>query len=629
MERERSVKNLSWFLLYFAIGLLFFFGLGAQAESEYQIRLNENSIELAKGKTFQVVASLEGSKAKYSWTSEDISVATVNTNGTITAKGNGTTNIVCTALLADREVSATILVKVFTPVQGLKLPQSISVDVGNKTDALPVTFTPEDASNKQLEWETDNPAIATVNEKGVISGIAVGTCKVTATSTDFVAGNSKPQKASIKVIVLQPVSSIKVETKELAIARGKSYKVSYAVLPENSSSKKVMWSSANSTIASVNNGTITGKESGDTIISVFTGNADGSEVKTDIHVHVYSPVTAVSINEKAKGIALYPGESVSLSYRIKPEDAEYSSVRWVSSDNTIATVDSITGTVKGVSPGQVTITASSTEPLVGSGAEKKDTIKVRILTPIKSFTVRNPSVVFTNEKNKKIAIANIQPKNATNKEISFHTRSSAIATVSNSGVINAHNTGVATIEMRAQDDQGASKNIKLWCFDSKRTITEKNKAFKENATSFYKLIGELRKMKSMVDTLPGNSEGKQTAEKSFASSMSLTVLTYLAAQEINGNDAESELEYSTQKPSYCFIGSRQFWSFLPKKNSSNYEGYGFIKAPGGEYYLTHVTLSAIFQDGFMNERFDDDFIYFEVPADTFTKEIKSMINLIW
>ena len=46
---------------------------------------------------------------------------------------------------------------------------------------IAVTYTPADASDKSLTWASSNESIATVSSSGEVTGVAVGTCNVTAT----------------------------------------------------------------------------------------------------------------------------------------------------------------------------------------------------------------------------------------------------------------------------------------------------------------------------------------------------------------------------------------------------------------------------------------------------------------
>ncbi|EIX1497727.1 Ig domain-containing protein [Cronobacter sakazakii] len=61
------------------------------------------------------------------------------------------------------------------PTLTIKTGESAGIDV---------TIVPDNATNKTLSWESDDTAIATVDDDGTITGVAEGAANVTATTTD-------------------------------------------------------------------------------------------------------------------------------------------------------------------------------------------------------------------------------------------------------------------------------------------------------------------------------------------------------------------------------------------------------------------------------------------------------------
>jgi len=80
------------------------------------------------------------------------------------------------SLTADGEAKLAI------PLEGIALPASATVEVG-KTANIPVTFTPENATNKNVTWTISDANIATV-ANGVVTGVAEGSTVVTAKSEE-------------------------------------------------------------------------------------------------------------------------------------------------------------------------------------------------------------------------------------------------------------------------------------------------------------------------------------------------------------------------------------------------------------------------------------------------------------
>ncbi len=79
------------------------------------------------------------------------------------------------------------------PVNSISLNMSsLSLETG-RTFQLIATIEPENATNKTITWESDNPEVATV-ENGLVTGVATGECTITA-----IASNNKTATCSITV----------------------------------------------------------------------------------------------------------------------------------------------------------------------------------------------------------------------------------------------------------------------------------------------------------------------------------------------------------------------------------------------------------------------------------------------
>ena len=69
-------------------------------------------------------------------------------------------------------------------VSNIELSQTeLSVKVG-ETSQLSATVLPDNASNKDVKWESSNTDVATVDETGKVTAVAVGTCTITCSATD-------------------------------------------------------------------------------------------------------------------------------------------------------------------------------------------------------------------------------------------------------------------------------------------------------------------------------------------------------------------------------------------------------------------------------------------------------------
>ena len=71
-----------------------------------------------------------------------------------------------------------------TPAESVTVsPEAVTVEEG-ATTTLTATVNPENATNQNVTWTSDNTEFATVSAAGVVTGVAAGTAKITATTED-------------------------------------------------------------------------------------------------------------------------------------------------------------------------------------------------------------------------------------------------------------------------------------------------------------------------------------------------------------------------------------------------------------------------------------------------------------
>lgn len=147
--------------------------------------LEKKSIEVEKGKTETINAIITPENATrkgITWTSSNTNVATV-TNGVVKGISAGTATI--TATTKDGGFTDTCEVTVTqNAVTGIRISEKL-IDLGmeNKKQ-ITATVMPDDATDKSVEWTSENPEIATVSDNGTITGKSYGRTVITATTTD-------------------------------------------------------------------------------------------------------------------------------------------------------------------------------------------------------------------------------------------------------------------------------------------------------------------------------------------------------------------------------------------------------------------------------------------------------------
>ncbi|MEI6602923.1 MAG: Ig-like domain-containing protein, partial [Clostridia bacterium] len=134
----------------------------------------------------------------------------------------------------------------------------------NQSKQLTATVLPSNASDKAVIWKSSNTKIATISQTGKVTARFPGTTTITVTTK-----NGK--KATCKVTVQQPVTSVKLNKTSLQIKKGKTYKLVSTVYPTNASNQKVTWKSSNKAIVTVSStGMVRGVKMGTAYVTVVT-----------------------------------------------------------------------------------------------------------------------------------------------------------------------------------------------------------------------------------------------------------------------------------------------------------------------------------------------------------------------
>ncbi len=159
-------------------------------------------------------------------------------------------------------------------------------------------------------------------------------------------------------------------------------------------------------------------------------------------------VTSVSVSPASGSINLLDADkTLQLSANVLPANATNKSVNWSSSNTSIATVDA-NGLVTGKAVGNVTITATSV-----SNPTVKGTASVAVSnTPIAvtGVTISDKSFTLVKDATKTLT-ATVSPANASNKNVSWSSSNTGVATVSPSGLVTAISAGSATITVTTED----------------------------------------------------------------------------------------------------------------------------------------------------------------------------------
>lgn len=230
------------------------------------IRFETEQARVRKGGrlTLAAVAQPEGkTDGRLVWSSSDGSVASVDEEGVVSGKSKGEAVITVTAV--DGGYTAECRVRVYQPVTELRMDnRSVTVDTGEDIQ-LTATILPYDADNKSIVWSSDNPDVADVNGKGVVTGVKAGQTVIRATSEDEGISDF------CVVTVNQPVTGVSLSKSELSFSKiGDAEQLVASVQPADATNKELNWSSSDESVAIVSNGRVLCSGYGSAIVYVTT-----------------------------------------------------------------------------------------------------------------------------------------------------------------------------------------------------------------------------------------------------------------------------------------------------------------------------------------------------------------------
>lgn len=296
------------------------------------VTLNKHSIVLNKGEQQKLTASVlpnDADDKTIEWTSEDVSIATVDSYGNVKAIKDGQTKVIVKSTATGIQDECIVLVR--KNVEGISLNEKeVVLNNVSETRQLNAIITPADATDKTVTWKSANEQICTVSDNGLVTATGIGSTLVTVTTVD--GGLT----ATCVVKVLQHVDGVSLNKTSLNMKVGEGEYLQATVTPSNADNKKVTWSSSDNQIVTVSDeGYVAALKAGEATVTATSD--DNSNAKATCKVIVTQPVTGIELAESTcllHGI----GESKQLTATVLPKDATNKSVKWSSSNEGVCIV---------------------------------------------------------------------------------------------------------------------------------------------------------------------------------------------------------------------------------------------------------------------------------------------------
>lgn len=319
-----------------------------------KVKLNKTTLTLNDGKTYQLSATVtpeSSTSKKVVWSSSNTKVVKVDAEGEVTAVDPGTAYIYCKTKDSGVTAKCKVTVKAVKATSISFSSSSMTIEY-SKTKTLKPTFKPSNTTDKSLSWTSSNPKVVSVDKNGTIKGLQAGKSAV-------VTATTKTGKLTAKITVkVNPVSVSKITLNRTSqsMSKGGKFTLTATVKPSNATDKTLTWTSSNPSVATVDkNGKVTALKNGTTTITCKSAN--GKTAKCTVTVRKVA-VTDIQLDKRS--VLVDVGVSFNIIATITPGNATNKTVKWTTSDSSVAKVSS-SGKVTAVATGVCQITATTAD----------------------------------------------------------------------------------------------------------------------------------------------------------------------------------------------------------------------------------------------------------------------------
>ncbi|MEE1076681.1 MAG: Ig-like domain-containing protein [Acutalibacteraceae bacterium] len=370
------------------------------------------------------------------WKSSNSSIASVDQKGNVMGIKAGNATI---SVTNSQGIVKEYLATVTQPVTSVKLnANKISWNVGRSGHFYP-TVGPEEAVNTEVTYTSSNDTVATVDENGLLTAVAPGTCTIKCASVE-----NQNKYDTCTVTVSKKVEKVDISSAVEYMNVGGVKALGFVVSPANATNKAIAWSSTDPSVATVSSsGVVTAKKSGS--CKIIAMSKDGSGQSDRCTIVVKQKATAVVLSNDT--LTIKPNSSEKLTAQILPSNVSSKCVAWSSSNKEVAIVNA-NGVVTAVKEGSCTITATATD---GSG--KKAVCRVTVSNPVTSVVLNAHSISWNIGK-KAHFYPVVTPDTATNTGVIYTSSNPNVATVSEKGLLTAVSAGTCVITCTAADGSG-------------------------------------------------------------------------------------------------------------------------------------------------------------------------------
>ncbi len=371
------------------------------------------------------------------WSVANPDIASVDKSGMALAKHPGNTVISAVSGSVSAKVTLTVPPATLTSIS---ITPPVSSLAKGSTLQLAATATFADGTTADVTssatWASSNSAVVTVNSTGLVTGAALGTAMITATSGEIRGAETFP--------VLPPTMvSLSISPPSAVVAKGRTQQITVTANFSDGTTQdvtgSVAWSVSPATVATISQtGLVTAVATGAATISAISGSISASAVLT------VSPPALASLAVAPVNPSITKGGTQQLTVTGSFTDGSTQNmtgaVAWTVSSASVVTVSN-SGMVTGVANGTAIVTATS------GSVSGSDTITVAGASLVSiAVTPANPSI-FNGKSQQLTATGTYNDGSAQDitSKVSWTGAVPGVVNLSSAGLVTALGTGTATV----------------------------------------------------------------------------------------------------------------------------------------------------------------------------------------
>lgn len=318
------------------------------------IEINPTAMSLQRdvGENIDVKPMPEkASLGEVTFASDNPDVASVSTDGRVTAGDSGTATITVSAGGYSKQCIVTVNNKLTSfeldkTAVAMKKDEQMQLRIDSEKPKKPDSY--------QVAWVSSDTNVVTVDDQGNVAALKTGTATVTATINSIAR--------TCTVTVTTPATGFTLNEAMVTLTEGNSHLVTYTTVPEDADKTyTIEWNSSNPSVADVVDGRISAKAAGTADITARM-NVGGQVIQTQTcQVTVEAAktdVTLTGIQITPANLELKTGDTTWITVGPEPEGVALGDITYVSGDERIVTVTSA-GRVTAVNSGTTTITVTA------------------------------------------------------------------------------------------------------------------------------------------------------------------------------------------------------------------------------------------------------------------------------